>query len=203
MFTSRAEFRLHLRIDNADRRLTSIGQDIGLIGEQDWLRFQELEADRARVSGFVQEYRPLAGDVLSPRLRKILDESAPDRPTMYQLLKRPEITIEDMVDSIREHTQVNLRRPEWKSIETEIKYEGYLNQQKRHIQQLRRAEARRIPDGFAFAGIPGLSTEVIEKMERIGPATLGQASRIPGITPAAISILNVYLDAPRRPRMNA
>jgi tRNA uridine 5-carboxymethylaminomethyl modification enzyme len=202
MFTSRAEFRLHLRIDNADRRLTPIGQDIGLIGDQDWQRFQGLEADRARVSGFVQEYRPAAGDAHSPRLQEILDESAPDRPTLFQLLKRPEISIDDMVDSIREHTQVNLRRPEWKSIETEIKYQGYLNQQKRHIQQLRRAEARRIPDGFAFAGIPGLSTEVIEKMERIGPATLGQASRIPGITPAAISILNVYLDVSRRPRMN-
>ena len=203
MFTSRAEFRLHLRIDNADRRLTPIGQDIGLVGDQDWQRFQELEADRLRVSDFVQEYRPAAGDAHSLRLQKILDESAPDRPTLFQLLKRPEISIEDMVDSIREHTRVNLRRPEWKSIETEIKYEGYLNQQKRHIQQLRRAEARRIPDGFAFAGIPGLSTEVIEKMERIGPATLGQASRIPGITPAAISILNVYLDAARRARMNA
>jgi tRNA uridine 5-carboxymethylaminomethyl modification enzyme len=203
MFTSRAEFRLHLRIDNADRRLTPIGQDIGLVGDQDWQRFQELEADRLRVSDFVQEYRPAAGDAHSPRLQKILDESVPDRPTLFQLLKRPEISIEDMVDSIREHTRVNLRRPEWKSIETEIKYEGYLNQQKRHIQQLRRAEARRIPDGFAFAGIPGLSTEVIEKMERIGPATLGQASRIPGITPAAISILNVYLDAARRARMNA
>ena len=120
-----------------------------------------------------------------------------------QLLKRPEVRIDDMLDLIRRHTQVNLKRPEWKSIETEIKYEGYLKQQKRHIQQLRRAEARRIPDGFGFAGIPGLSTEVVEKMERVSPATLGQASRIPGVTPAAISILNVYLDMPQRPRLNA
>ena len=202
MFTSRAEFRLHLRIDNADRRLTPIGQGVGLIGERDWLRFQELATDRAKVSSFIQEHRPATGDAHSPGLQNILDQSVPDRPTLLQLLKRPQITIEDMFDLIREHTHVKLGRPEWKSIETEIKYEGYLKQQKRHIQQLQRAEARRIPDGFAFAGIPGLSTEVIEKMERIGPATLGQASRIPGITPAAISILNVYLDAARRPRMN-
>ncbi len=203
MFTSRAEFRLHLRIDNADRRLTPIGRKVGLVGKDDWERFQDLEADREKVSRFVQKHRPAAGDGHSPQLQQVLDESAPDRPTLLQLLKRPEVRIDDMLDLIRRHTQVNLKRPEWKSIETEIKYEGYLKQQKRHIQQLRRAEARRIPDGFGFAGIPGLSTEVVEKMERVSPATLGQASRIPGVTPAAISILNVYLDMPQRPRLNA
>ncbi len=155
------------------------------------------------MSRFVQEHRPLAGEAHSQRLQQVLDESRPDRPSLRQLLKRPEVGIDDMLDLIRRHTQVTLNRPEWKSIETEIKYEGYLKQQKRHIQQLRRAEARRIPDGFGFAGIPGLSTEVVEKMERVSPATLGQASRIPGVTPAAISILNVYLDMPQRPRLNA
>lgn len=203
MFTSRAEFRLHLRIDNADRRLTPIGREAGLVGEEEWQRFRNLEADREKVSRFVQEHRPLASEAHSQRLQQVLDEAAPDRPTLLQLLKRPEVRIDDMLDLIRRHTQVNLKRPEWKSIETEIKYEGYLKQQKRHIQQLRRAEARRIPDGFGFAGIPGLSTEVVEKMERVSPATLGQASRIPGVTPAAISILNVYLDMPQRPRLNA
>ena len=203
MFTSRAEFRLHLRIDNADRRLTPIGQEVGLVGKDDWERFQGLEADREKVSRFVQEHRPLASEADSQRLQQALDESKPDRPTLLQLLKRPEVRIDDMLDLIRRHTQVNLKRPAWKSIETAIKYEGYLKQQKRHIQQLRRAEARRIPHGFGFAGIPGLSTEVVEKMERVSPATLGQASRIPGVTPAAISILNVYLDKARRPQMNA
>ena len=203
MFTSRAEFRLHLRIDNADRRLTPIGREAGLVGEEEWQRFQNLEANREKVSRFVQEHRPVVSEAHSQRLQQVLVESAPDRPTLLQLLKRPEVRIDDMLDLIRRHTQVNLKRPEWKSIETEIKYEGYLKQQKRHIQQLRRAEARRIPDGFGFAGIPGLSTEVVEKMERVSPATLGQASRIPGVTPAAISILNVYLDMPQRPRLNA
>ncbi len=203
MFTSRAEFRLHLRIDNADRRLTPIGREVGLVGEDEWQRFQALEADKDRVIRFVGEHRPAASDVDSAWLTEILSESLRDRPTLLQLLKRPQVRIDDMLELIRRHTQVDLKRPEWKSIETEIKYEGYLKQQKRHIHQLRQAEARRIPDGFAFAGIPGLSTEVIEKMERVSPATLGQASRIPGITPAAISILNVYLDMSRRARMNA
>ena len=203
MFTSRAEFRLHLRIDNADRRLTPIGREVGLVGEDEWQRFQALEADKDRVIRFVGEHRPAASDVDSAWLTEILSESLRDRPTLLQLLKRPKVRIDDMLELIRRHTQVDLKRPEWKSIETEIKYEGYLKQQKRHIHQLRQAEARRIPDGFAFAGIPGLSTEVIEKMERVSPATLGQASRIPGITPAAISILNVYLDMSRRARMNA
>ncbi len=203
MFTSRAEFRLHLRIDNADRRLTPIGREVGLVGEDEWQRFQALEADKDRVIRFVGKHRPAASDVASGWLSEILSESPPDRPTLLQLLKRPQVRIDDMLELIRRHTQVDLKRPEWKAIETEIKYEGYLKQQKRHIHQLRQAEARRIPDGFAFAGIPGLSTEVIEKMERVSPATLGQASRIPGITPAAISILNVYLDMSRRARVNA
>jgi tRNA uridine 5-carboxymethylaminomethyl modification enzyme len=120
-----------------------------------------------------------------------------DHPTLAQFLKRPEIVISDLKRTISEGCGAQLTQPEWKAIETEIKYAGYLSQQERHVERMRRAESRRIPNEFHFAGIPGLSREVVEKMERVRPATLGQAGRIPGITPAAISILNVYLDMPR------
>jgi tRNA uridine 5-carboxymethylaminomethyl modification enzyme len=118
--------------------------------------------------------------------------------TWAQLLKRPEVTIEQAEPALREKRPSDYPRLELKAIETEIKYEGYLQQQQRHIEQLRKAESRRIPPDFAFSGLPGLSREVVEKLERVRPLTLGQASRIPGVTPAAVTILNVYLDLPER-----
>ena len=203
MFTSRAEFRLHLRIDNADERLTPVGREVGLIEDPDWQRFCELREAKQRVGAFLESYRPGATESDAQPLLKVIGELPAERPTLAQLLKRPEVTISMLKGLVRSHTGVELRRPEWKSIETAIKYEGYLAQQERHIQRLKQAESRRIPDGFSCVGIPGLSHEVIEKMERVSPATLGQAGRIPGITPAAISVINLYLDMPTAARSNA
>ena len=129
-------------------------------------------------------------------MKRVLLSSYLCGTTLAQLLKRPEIGIDDMVEIVRRQTNTALTRPQWKSLETEIKYEGYLVQQLRQIQRLKHLERRRIPEDFAYGGIPGLSREVIEKMERVRPTTLGQASRISGVTPAAISIINVYLDLP-------
>jgi tRNA uridine 5-carboxymethylaminomethyl modification enzyme len=102
-----------------------------------------------------------------------------------------------MQDVVRGATGVDLRQTDWKAIETEIKYDGYLEQQRRQIERLRRSDGQRIPPDFAYQGVPGLSHEIVERMERVRPATLGQASRIPGVTPAAVSILNVLLTAKR------
>jgi tRNA uridine 5-carboxymethylaminomethyl modification enzyme len=197
MFTSRAEFRLHLRIDNADSRLTPIGRSAGLVSDHDWERFTESQSRRARVREFLKQQRidPRASEWTN--LAAIATLSDGNRPTLAEFLKRPEVAISDLRRFIVARCQVELSAPDWKAIETEVKYEGYLAQQKRQVERLRRAETRRIPTEFRYAGIPGLSREVIEKMERVRPATLGQAGRIPGITPAAISILNVYLDMPR------
>ena len=203
MFTSRAEFRLHLRIDNADERLTPVGRKVGLVGDADWRRFCELREAKQRVGAFLETYRPGATESDAQSLLDAIGEWPAERPTLAQLLKRPEVTISMLEGLVRSHTGVELRRPEWKSIETAIKYEGYLAQQERHIQRLKHAESRRIPEGFSFVGIPGLSREVIEKMERVSPATLGQAGRIPGITPAASSVINLYLDMPTAARSNA
>jgi len=198
MFTSRAEFRLHLRIDNADQRLTPIGRRVGLIDDEAWQKFCAKQERMARLRLFLNAYRPDPRDRgVEPLLRK-LNQSAGDCPVASQLLKRPEVGIEDLAPVLQEKLGLPLKRLELKAIETEIKYEGYLAQQQKHIEQLKKAESRRIPADFAFRGLPGLSREVVEKLERVRPATLGQAGRIPGVTPAAVSIINVYLDLPAR-----
>ena len=196
MFTSRAEFRLQLRIDNADQRLTPIGHRVGLIAEQHWNEFRRVQERRSAVKSFLEQHRPKRSDEAAGALFGKLGSAPEVASSLAQLLKRPEIGIEDVVEIVRHYTDAALTRPQWKSIETEIKYEGYLVQQLRQIQRLKHVEGRRIPEGFSYGEIPGLSREVVEKMERVRPTTLGQASRIPGVTPAAISIVNVYLSLP-------
>ncbi|HWB95417.1 MAG TPA: hypothetical protein VG672_01910, partial [Bryobacteraceae bacterium] len=114
-----------------------------------------------------------------------------------QWLKRPESTIGEISAWVREVLGEEPVRGLLATVETETKYQGYIQQQERQIERLKSAERRPIPGAFAFAGIPGLSREIREKLERVRPATLGQAARIPGVTPAAIAILDVYLSLDR------
>ena len=212
MFTSRAEFRLHLRIDNADRRLTPYGRRVGLISDADWHDYlakqqrmealkQWLETNRVGTSAAFAE---TAGNIAGS--------------TYAQLLKRPEITIEDIVPHLREAVPYffdhnssassavlvsSAVRNELKSVETEIKYAGYLDQQQRAIERLKRAEQRVIPEWFDYCGVSGLSREMNEKLQRVRPRTLGQASRIPGVTPAAVSLINVYIEIQARRHQQA
>jgi tRNA uridine 5-carboxymethylaminomethyl modification enzyme len=175
MFTSRAEFRLHLRIDNADRRLTPYGYKLGLISNHDW---QEYEAKQARAVA----------------LEKMLATRKVEGGQTYaQMLKRPEVTLELLAPEL--FIGVNARtRNELKSVETEIKFAGYLDQQRKSIEKLKKAEQRVIPVNFEYTAMSGLSREMQEKLSRVRPQTLGQASRIPGVTPAALSLINVYLE---------
>jgi tRNA uridine 5-carboxymethylaminomethyl modification enzyme len=226
MFTSRAEFRLHLRIDNADRRLTPHGRRIGLISDSAWNDFlakqQRLEAMRELL-----EKTKLTSAILhtiSPTpCHPERSEAQPNEvegpgvsalgQTCAQLLKRPEITIENLVPILRELApafferdpiRVNPRqsvaalsseiRNELKSVETEIKYEGYLLQQQRAIDRLKKAEQRAIPDWFDYHSVSGLSREMQETLLKIRPRTLAHASRIPGVTPAAVSLVHVFIE---------
>ncbi len=173
MFTSRAEFRLHLRIDNADERLTPLGRRVGLVDDARWAVFEEKERQKER-------------------LRKALGGHRHG-----EWLKRPESGIGEIEEWVRQVLCVEPARGVLATIETEIKYNGYIAQQERQIERLRQAERRRIPDGFGFDGVPGLSREIRDKLERVRPATLGQAARIPGVTPAAIAVLDVYLSVER------
>ncbi len=226
MFTSRAEFRLHLRIDNADRRLTPHGRRVGLINDTAWADFLAKQ-ERLKAMRELLERTRVNGD-LSELLEKYGDGAAGS--TLAQLLKRPEAQIEELapvlarlmpgffgrvnsgqwiVDrnisndgdsalSTSHYPLATAVRNELKSVETEIKYAGYLDQQTKAIERLKRAEQRVIPDWFEYAKVSGLSREMNEKLTRVRPHTLGQASRIPGVTPAAVSLINVYIEIQSR-----
>jgi tRNA uridine 5-carboxymethylaminomethyl modification enzyme len=290
MFTSRAEFRLHLRIDNADRRLTPHGRRIGLINDQAWVDYQAKEQRAQKLAALLEKTR-VSGDLLekieraqqerlaaqasakqvAEDLTVGVDSSGAEAPTktnglasaiggpLAQLLRRPEIVIEDLADVLREKypeffveieqysavqheldpATVNgsgadpsprrsieheseaataaasvrdgisfieasnklfvaklsaAARNEMKTVETEIKYAGYLDQQRKSIERLKKAEQRLIPDWFDYGKVSGLSREMNEKLQRVRPRTLGHASRIPGVTPAAVSLINVYIE---------
>jgi tRNA uridine 5-carboxymethylaminomethyl modification enzyme len=192
MFTSRAEFRLHLREDNADLRLTEAGRELGLVDDQRWAAFE------ARREAIEQESQRLAGlrvGCQSELGRRVAEELAiplNKDTTAEELLRRPEVTYESLmriegvgpgVESEDVAEQVAIR----------IRYAGYLDRQQADIDRQKRASGERIPADFDYAGVHGLSAELTEKLERIRPVSIDQAQRIPGMTPAAISQLLVYL----------
>jgi tRNA uridine 5-carboxymethylaminomethyl modification enzyme len=181
MFTSRAEHRLLLRIDNADLRLTPLGRDLGLVDDERWSRFEERK-------------RRHAGN-LDALNRTMVRTQTGDRVAASTLLRRPSVRLEDMVarNDVVLDIEPSSRAVDVASIENEIKYAGYLKQEMGRVEQMRRQERRRIPDGFTFAGVPGLSREVVQRLSQVRPETLGQASRVPGVTPAAIAVLGAYL----------
>ena len=195
MFTSRAEFRLHLRIDNADRRLTPIGRRAGAIEDADWARYETSAALRDAAAEFLARHWADPADPAAAALFEAMGGVPEQRSVLSGYLRRPEVTIEHLTPLIQAHAGLDLKRPEWKALETEVKYAGYLEQQRRQVERLRKAETRRIPEDFSYLGVPGLSREVVEKMERVRPRTLAQAGRIPGMTPAALSILNLHLES--------
>jgi tRNA uridine 5-carboxymethylaminomethyl modification enzyme len=181
MFTSRAEFRLHLRIDNADERLTPVGRRVGLAGDERWARFSRKQAQKQRLQALLGTKLPIPGE----------------GPTVAEWLRRPESSIDGLRAWAAAAFGEEPIREVLTTVATEVKYAGYIAQQDRQIERLRRAEGRRIPAEFRFRGIPGLSREVSDKLERVRPETLGQAARIPGVTPAAIAVLDVHLTVGR------
>jgi tRNA uridine 5-carboxymethylaminomethyl modification enzyme len=264
MFTSRAEFRLHLRIDNADRRLTPHGRRLGLIDDEAWADYEARQArmaamavllDTARIdsttvaqvskclaeasSSLALEAEDTLPKNLSSRSEAEGSASLPDTAvaqanhsarlqsdnaskqgatqdtlkgqTFAHILKRPELRIEQLIPALRERllNLTTLRdyaeepmsarvRNELRAVETEIKYAGYLDQQLRSIEKLKKSEGRIIPTAFQYKGISGLSKELQEKLDRVRPQTIGQASRIPGVTPVALALINVLIEVQNR-----
>ncbi len=239
MFTSRAEFRLHLRIDNADRRLTPHGRRVGLISEQAWSGFQAKQERLAKMKKLIDGTRLTAemlegvatpenggGPVGTAALGCPAEQSSAELlsssagQTLAQLLKRPEVTVEHLApvlknlapeffaerNSSASSSAVFIPsevRNELKSVETEIKYEGYLLQQQRAMERLKKSEQHSIPEWFDYRSVSGLSREMQEKLTKTRPRTIGQASRIPGVTPAAVSLVNVYIEIQARRREQA
>ena len=191
MFTSRAEFRLHLRIDNADERLTPLGRKCGLVSDTRWALFLRKQEQKARLLRLVDETRMAAG-----KIDGVLVEGD-DRPTLSVWLKRPENSILALRDWIRRELGEEPIGGVLTTVETEVKYAGYIQQQERQIVRLKGAEGRLIPTEFSYRGVPGLSREIQDKLERVRPENLGQVGRIPGVTPAAVAILDVYLSVSR------
>jgi len=235
MFTSRAEFRLHLRIDNADRRLTHHGRRVGLISDEAWADFQAKQERLSKMKKLMEATR-LTPELLESIAKQVANigvgTDAFVRPaerseaglssavgqTLAQLLKRPEVRVEQFVPALKRLTPEFFERNssassavfissevrnELKSVETEIKYEGYLLQQQRAMERLKKSEQHSIPDWFDYRSVSGLSREMQEKLTKVRPRTIGQASRIPGVTPAAVSLVNVYIEIQARRRVQA
>src|SRR5258708_4564075 len=188
MFTSRAEFRLHLRIDNADERLTPVGRSVGLVSDERWRLFEHKQEQKARIVGLLEKVRTS----VVPELVGL--DAATDNPVLMVWLRRPEARIAQLETWIAGQLGVTLAHGVLTTVETESKYAGYLVQQERQIRQLEEAEGRKIPQNFTYEEIPGLSKEVRQKLSRVRPDTLGQAGRIPGVTPAAVAVLDIYLN---------
>ena len=200
MFTSRAEYRLQLREDNADLRLTETGRALGLVDDARWQRFEAKREAIARETGRLRALWATPANALGREVADTLGVQVSRETNVLDLIKRPELdyaklmavpSIGPAVDDAQVAEQVEIG----------VKYAGYLDRQRDEIERQQRNESTPIPPGFDFAGVRGLSAEVQQKLERVHPETVGQAQRIPGMTPAAISLLLVHLERARRTRV--
>ncbi len=200
MFTSRSEFRLLLRIDNADRRLRPKGHSLGLVSDPDFAAFQKKYEEVKKLRQFLKNHRWNPQEAPCPSLAGKLDPSQAKGHTLEVLLRRPGINLDDFEPLLRLHNMWPSCAEVAKSTDIEVRYEGYIQQQIRDVQKVQRMNLRRIPPDFDFQKVAGLSREIQEKLSRMQPHNLAIAARIPGITPAAIALLNIHLESRRSKR---
>ena len=203
MMTSRAEFRLILREDNTADRLMAIGRRLGLIDDGRWAQFEQwqrdLEGARRRLAALSVTGTPAVNDALV-RLGSAPLESR--RVTLAELMRRPEMDAAavEQVATAAGHTEGAPAPSVAERVEIELKYDGYLKRQEADAARMSRSDAMAVPDDLDYAVIPGLSREVVEKLQAIRPRSVGQASRISGITPAAVAILMTHIGLSQRRR---
>ena len=191
MFTSRAEYRLLLREDNADLRLTEIGHEIGLASEDACQRVRDKKRAVSELLSFLERRNVTPTEVLNSALISLGSAPIKNHTSLVQLLRRPEISLDQLRTIAPDMPHCS--RDTGIQVELQVKYAGYVDRQIEIVQRFQKMEQLRLPDQLEYSEINGLSREVREKLSRIRPRTLGQASRIAGITPAAISLLSVYL----------
>jgi tRNA uridine 5-carboxymethylaminomethyl modification enzyme len=178
MFTSRAEHRLLLRIDNADLRLTPIGRRVGLVDDERWERFEKRRARLERNTQIVESTSvSIAGE----------------RMPAARALRQPTVSVRALIDDGQLPLEVEDPLVDVASLETTYRFEGYLKRQEASVSRLRRQESRTIPLNFCFEGIPGLSRESVERLTSVRPETIGQALRIPGMTAAAVALIAAHV----------
>jgi len=190
MFTSRAEYRLLLREDNAAHRLTPIGRQIGLVGDEQWERFKKKSSRFSQFMDLLKSQRLSPSTEINKWLSSIGSAPLKQGTTASELLKRPEVGLGDLCSFL------NLPLPPSDiadQVEIEAKYQGYIKRQEEDVLKFRKWEGVRLPDYLDFSKIPGLSKEAVEKLSKVRPESLGRASRISGITPAAITAIQIYL----------
>lgn len=192
LLTSRAEYRLLLRHDNADLRLTQIGRDIGLVKEAQYQAYINKKTAVEKEIKRLQEIRIKPNQEVQAYLEKIGSATLKDGILALDLLRRPEINYVDLLNFIPENGELNAKEIE--QLEIQVKYEGYIKKAMEKVEKLKRMEAKRIPENIDYEAINGLATEARQKLQKIQPTTLAQASRISGVNPADLSILMVYIE---------
>jgi tRNA uridine 5-carboxymethylaminomethyl modification enzyme len=195
IFTSRSEYRLALRYDNADERLRGYGRELGLVGDSDWDRFSSRRARLSKLRNYLDGEKLRRSDVQYAALASLLNADLGDSLSLTQLSKRPGVTPE-LIQSLLPHAiRSEVSDSDLNSVLADSLYEGYLSAQKININRLFQHDSLKIPATASFSGVSGLSHEIVERLHRAKPATFGEARRIPGLTPAALSTLLVYLSA--------
>ncbi len=192
MFTSRAEYRLILREDNADLRLTEKGRELGLVDDEQWRLYLRKKREITSTMEYLNQHIIRTDSPDAKKIQNKLKKPLTREYRLSELLKRPELSIKDF-EQLSGFKEKVLAREVKQQVEIQIKYAGYIERQQQEINKHRKSESDVIPADFDYDSVPGLSTEVVQKLKHQQPQTIGQASRIPGMTPAAISILLIYL----------
>ena len=203
MFTSRSEHRLSLRHDNADERLGPKGRELGLVGDSEWERFNQRRDNLGKIRSLLASKKVRRTDPGYEYFRALTGQELGDSITLGQLALRPNVTIDDVTALLDADEKVDLQSRDFETALADCLYAGYLESQDQASRRLRQHDALAIPNNLSFRAVASLSHEMVERLERVKPRSFGDARKVPGITPAALSNLLVYLTAQRSKPLNA